>query len=70
MHAASSSSTQAMNDLGSRRARAPSMVRGKSTAVSTTRNSEIPSTPTDQWMPRPVAQVVGAHHLVGAGRRT
>ena len=56
MQAASSSSTQATNARVSRRARAPSMVSGKSTAVSTTRNSEIPSTPTDQWMPRPVAQ--------------
>ena len=57
MHAASSSSTQATNDRGSRRARAPSMVSGNSTAVSTTRNSEMPSMPSDQWMPRPVAQV-------------
>ena len=56
MHAASSSSTQATKARGSRRARAPSMVRGNSTAVRTTRNSEIPSIPTDQWIPSPVAQ--------------
>ena len=57
MQAASSSSTQATNERVSRRARAPSMVSGKSTAVSTTRNSEIPSMPSDQWMPSPLAQV-------------
>ena len=56
MQAASSSRTQATNARVSRRARAPSMVSGKSTPVRTTRNSEMPSMPTDQWMPRPVAQ--------------
>ncbi len=57
MQAASSSSTQATKDRVSRRARAPSMVSGKSTAVSTTRKREMPSIPSDQWMPRPEAQV-------------
>jgi hypothetical protein len=46
-----------MNDRGSRRARAPIMVSGKSTAVRATRKSEMPSMPSDQWIPRPVAQV-------------
>ena len=66
MQAASNSNIQATNERGSRRARAPSMVSGNSSAVSTTRNSEMPSTPSDQWMPRSCGPDVVGDHLVAA----
>ena len=56
MQAASSSSSQATKDRGSRLTRAPSMVRGNSRAVISTRKREMPSTPSDQWMPSCLAQ--------------
>ena len=57
MQADSSRRTQAMKARGSRRARAPSMVRGNRTAVSTTRNSEMPSTPKCSDTPRSAIQL-------------
>ena len=54
--AASISRIQATKDRGSRRSRPASRASGNSSAVMTTRNSEIPSIPTDQWMPSCLAQ--------------
>ena len=56
MQAASSSSIQAMKLRGSCRVRAPARTIGKSTAASSTKKSEIPSTPTNHRIPSP-----GAH---------
>jgi hypothetical protein len=55
--AASMTRIQATKERGSRRARAPRSVSGNSSAVITIRNREMPSTPTDQWMPSCLAQV-------------
>src|SRR5581483_5959763 len=49
---ASSTSIQPRNALTSRLGDAPSIASGNSTPVSTTRNSEIPSTPSFHWMPK------------------
>ena len=54
--AASNSSTQATKERGSRLTLAPSRASGNSRADMTTRNREIPSMPSDQWMPSSLAQ--------------
>ena len=55
MHAASSSSIQAMKGRASWRARAPRMASGNRTAVNRTKKTEIPSTPTYHEIPSSLA---------------
>ena len=56
MQAASSKSIQAMKARGFSRVRAPARTIGNRTPASSSKKSEIPSTPTNQWTPSPLAQ--------------